>query len=47
MIMKTSLAGVQGNNTSLAGVPIPVGINDNDNLDEESDHNSIDPNKAD
>ena len=45
----TSLAGVQGDNTSLAGVPIPVAINDadDDNSDTESDHNSIDPNKAD
>ena len=44
----TSLAGVQGDNTSLSGVLIPVVINntDNDNLDAESDHNSIDPNKA-
>ena len=44
----TSLAGVQGNNTSLAGVPMPVMTNDNDNdSDAESDHDSIDPNKAD
>ena len=45
----TSLAGVQGNDTSLAGVPIPtttVRTNDDDDLDAESDHNSIDPNKA-
>ena len=46
----TSLAGVQGNDTSLAGVPIPattIMTNDDDNnLDTESDHNSIDPNKA-
>ena len=40
----TSLAGVQGDDTSLAGVLIPVTINntDDDNLDAESNHNSID-----
>ena len=44
----TSLAGVQGNNASLAEVPMPVMTNDNDNdSDAESDHDSIDPNKAD
>ena len=47
----TSLAGVQGDNTSLAGVPIPtttVMTNDDDNdSDAESDHNSVEPNKAD
>ena len=44
----TSLAGVQGDDTSLAGVPIPVMTNnDNDDSDAESDHNSIDPNEAD
>ena len=44
----TSLAGVQGNDTSLAGVPIPITTNNNDDdSDTESDHNSIDPNKAD
>ena len=43
----TSLAGVQGNNTSLAGVPIPIVTNnDDDDSDTESDHNSIDPNEA-
>ena len=46
----TSVAGVQGDDTSHAGVPIPtstVMTNDNnDNLDEESDNNSVDPNKA-
>ena len=46
----TSLAGVQGDNTYLAGVPIPtttiVTNNDND-LDAESDHNSVDPNNID
>ena len=44
-----SLVGVQGNDTSLAGMPIPIMINDanDDNSDAESDHNSIDPNKAD
>ena len=42
------LGGVQGDNTSLAGVPIPITTNgDNDNSDAESNHNSIDPNKAD
>ena len=46
----TSLAGLQGNDTSLAGVPIPVIMitNDNDdNSDAESDHNSIDPSELD
>ena len=48
---------MQGNDTSLARVPTPtntvvtiptntVATNDNDDLDTESDHNSIDPNKA-
>ena len=45
------LAGVDDNdddNTSLAGVPIPiVTTDDNDHLDAESDHNSIDPNEVD
>ena len=46
------LAGVdEGNDgdTSLAGVPIPIMTNNDndDDLDAESDHNSIDPNKAD
>ena len=45
----TSLAGVQGNDTSLAGVLIPIAINntDDDNSDAESNHNSVDPNEAD
>ena len=44
----TSLAGVQGNNTSLAGVTIPVmTTNDDDLSDTESDHNSVDPNEVD
>ena len=44
----TSLAGVQGNNTSLAEVPIPVTTNDdNDHSDTESNHNSIDSNEVD
>ena len=44
----TSLAGVQGDDTSLAGVPIPIVTNDDkDDLDAESDHNSVDPNEAD
>ena len=44
----TSLAGVQGNNTSLARVPIPIATNDDDDdSDAESDHNSIDLNEAD
>ena len=46
----TSHAGVQGNNTSLVGVPIPTTTvmphKDNDS-DGESDHNSIDPNESD
>ena len=33
--------------TSLAGVTIPIATNhDNDNLDADSDHNSVDPNEA-
>ena len=47
----TSLAGVQGDDTSLAGVPIPATTitttDDDDDSDAESDHNSIDPNEAD
>ena len=46
----TSLAGVHGNNTSLAGVPVPtttIMTHNNENSDMESDHNSIDPNEAD
>ena len=44
----TSLAGVQGDDTSLAGVPIPITTtNDEDASDAESDHNSVDPNEAD
>ena len=47
----TSLAGVQGDNTSLAGLPIPTTTvatnNDDDDSDALSNHNSIDPNKAD
>ena len=44
----TSHAGVQGYSTSLAGVLIPITTNDDDdNSDTESNHNSIDPNKAD
>ena len=43
-----SLAGVQCDDTSLAGVPIPVMTNNDDiDSDTESDHNSIDPNGAD
>ena len=43
----TSLAGVHGNNTSIAGVPIPpVTTTNGDDSDAESNHNSIDPNKA-
>ena len=48
--MNTSLAGVQGDDTSLAGVPIPnttVMTNNDDDSDAESDHNSIDPNEGD
>ena len=39
----TSLAGVQGDDTSIGGVPIPIATNnDDDNLDTESDDdNSI------
>ena len=47
----TFLAGVQGNDTFLAGVPIPATTimtnDDEDDSDAESDHNSIDPNEAD
>ena len=47
----TSLAGVQGDDTSLAGVLIPtttiVAHDDDDNLDAESNHNSVDSNEAD
>ena len=46
----TSLAGVHGDDTSLAGVPVPnttIMANDNDDLDTESKHNSVDTNKAD
>ena len=42
----TSLAGVHGDNTSLARVPVPnttVTTNNDDPLDSESDHNSVDP----
>ena len=47
------LAGVDDsddNDTFFAGVPIPtntIATNDDDDLDAESDHNSIDPNEAD
>ena len=40
---------MHGNDTSLAGVPIPtttIMTNDDDDSDAESDHNSIDPNGA-
>ena len=46
----TSLAEVQGDDTSLARVPIPIMTNDDDDDDDsdaESDHNSIGPNEAD
>ena len=42
----TSLAGVHGDDTSLAGVPLPtttVTTNDDNDLGAESDHNSVDP----
>ena len=45
----TSFSGVHDKDASLARVPIPnttVTINTDDNLDTESDHNSIDPNEA-
>ena len=44
-----SLAGVQGNDISLAGVPIPITIDndDNDHSNTESNHNSVDPNEVD
>ena len=46
----TSHAGVHDEDTSLAGVPVPnttIVTNTDDDLDAESDHNSIDPNDAD
>ena len=44
----TSLAGVQGNDTPLVGVPIPTTtIVTDDDLDAESDYNSIVTNEAD
>ena len=46
----TSFAGVHDEDTSFAGVPVPsttITTNADDNSDAESDHNSIDPNKAD
>ena len=46
---KTSLAGVHGDDTSLAGVPFPnttIMTNNDDDSDAESDHNSVDPNEA-
>ena len=46
----TSLAGVRDEDTSLAGVPVPITtimVNTDNNLDAESNHNSIDPNEAD
>ena len=48
--MKMMTREVQGNDTSLAGVSIPITTNDNDandHSDVESNHNSIDPNKSD
>ena len=41
----TSLAGVNGDDTSLAGVPIPTSAimtNNDDASDAESNHNSVD-----
>ena len=46
----TSLAGVYDEDTSLAGVAASnttITTNADDNLDTESDHNSVDPNEAD
>ena len=46
----TSFAGVHDEDTSFAGVSVPnttVATNTDDNLDAESDHNSIDPNEED
>ena len=45
----TSFAGVHNKDISLAGVPVPnttITTNAYDNLDTESDQNSIDPNEA-
>ena len=50
MTKDTSLTGVHNEDTSLAGVPVPnttVVINADNELDAESNHNSIDPNEAD
>ena len=47
-ISTTFLAGVHGNDTSLAGVHIPtttIATNDNDDLDAESDQNSNEANE--
>ena len=44
----TSLAGVHGDDTYLAGVPVPaITPNDDDDSDADSNHNSVDPNEAD
>ena len=46
----TSLTGVHDKDTSLAGVPVPmttITTNTDNDSDAKSDHNSIDPNKAD
>ena len=45
----TSFAGVHDEDTSPAGVPVPnttIATNADDNLDTESDHNSVDPIEA-
>ena len=41
----SSVAGVQGDDSSLEGVPLPITTNDDDTYHSaaESDHNSIDP----
>ena len=46
----SSFAEVHNKDTSFTGVPVPnttIATNADDNLDTESDHNSIDPNEAD
>ena len=46
----TSFAGVHDEDTSFTGVPVPNTIimtNADNNSDTESNHNSVDPNKAD
>ena len=46
----TSIAGLHDEDSSFAGVPVPnttIMADADDDLDTESDHNSVDPNEAD